>query len=76
MPLVVFTARLGRSDPDALNITRKSAGPDYQIDVDGPDGHPLTNEAIVRCCGNSVPPLLAKAIVRAQFAERVVEEVA
>jgi DNA (cytosine-5)-methyltransferase 1 len=41
---------------------------DYEIER-GADGKPLTKGAQVRMCGNSVPPNLAEAMVRAQFAD-------
>ncbi len=39
---------------------------DYIIER-GADGEPMTKEAQVRMVGNSVPPVMAAAIVRAQF---------
>lgn len=41
---------------------------DYEIEK-GADGKPLTKGAQVRMCGNSVPPNLAEAMVRAQFSD-------
>lgn len=38
----------------------------YQIDR-GADGEPMTKEAQVRMCGNSVPPPMSEAIVRANL---------
>jgi DNA (cytosine-5)-methyltransferase 1 len=38
----------------------------YQIAVPY-EGRPLTKTAQTRMCGNSVPPVMAEAIVRAQF---------
>jgi DNA (cytosine-5)-methyltransferase 1 len=38
----------------------------YVIDR-GAEGEPMTKEAQVRMCGNSVPPPMAEAIIRAQF---------
>ena len=40
----------------------------YRITVPGPTGKPLTKTAQVRMCGNSVSPVLAKALAYAQFA--------
>lgn len=39
----------------------------YRINVIGPNGKPLTKTAQVRMCGNSVCPMLAYAIVRANL---------
>jgi DNA (cytosine-5)-methyltransferase 1 len=39
---------------------------DYKIDYDE-DGNPFTETAKVRMCGNSVPPVVAEAIVTAQL---------
>ena len=41
--------------------------PSYRINVIGPNGKPLTKTAQVRMCGNSVCPMLAFAIVRANL---------
>lgn len=43
--------------------------PDYQIDLIGPNGRPLTKTAQVRMCGNSVCPPLPEALVRANLSE-------
>jgi len=47
----------------------------YQIDK-GADGEPMTKEAQVRMCGNSVPPAMAQAIIEANFLEQREEAVA
>jgi DNA (cytosine-5)-methyltransferase 1 len=57
----------------ARELFRAQSFPDsYQIDVPGPDGKMLTKTAQIRLCGNSVCPLMAMAIVRANvlIAER------
>lgn len=41
---------------------------DYDISAERVLGEPLTKTAQVRMCGNSVPPPVSAAIVRAQFA--------
>jgi len=46
---------------------------DYVIEHDQM-GNPITKEAQVRMCGNSVSPVLAKAIIRANIAESVMYE--
>lgn len=43
--------------------------PDYIIDR-GADGRPLTKTAQVRMCGNSVVPPIARAIVKANYADQ------
>jgi DNA (cytosine-5)-methyltransferase 1 len=45
----------------------------YEIDR-GADGSPLTQEAQIRMCGNSVCPPLAKALVAANYVEQAVIE--
>ena len=47
----------------------------YRIDR-GADGEPMTKEAQIRMCGNSVPPPMAAAIVRANLVAAVVEAAA
>lgn len=50
-------------------LYRAQGFPDaYAIDR-GADGHPLTKEAQVRMCGNSVCPPVAAAIVRANYSD-------
>jgi DNA (cytosine-5)-methyltransferase 1 len=39
--------------------------PDSYVIERGADGEPMTKEAQVRMCGNSVPPPMAEAIIRA-----------
>lgn len=46
--------------------------PDY-VTAPVVDGKPLTKTAQIRMCGNAVPPQLAEALVRAQFAEAASE---
>lgn len=41
--------------------------PSYDITAEGVLGEPLTKTAQVKMCGNSVPPPMSEAIVRAQF---------
>jgi DNA (cytosine-5)-methyltransferase 1 len=41
--------------------------PDYDITAEKVRGEPLTKTAQVKMCGNSVPPPMSEAIVRAQF---------
>lgn len=48
---------------------------DYKIDVTMPNGKKLSKTAQVRMCGNSVVPLLAKALVEANFQVETVEKV-
>lgn len=51
----------------------KAQGFDESYDIDAAhvrDGKPLTKTAQVKMCGNSVPPPVTAAIVRALFAER------
>lgn len=48
---------------------------DYQIDR-GADGEPMTKEAQVRMCGNSVPPPMAEAILVANLFEQEAVKVA
>lgn len=43
----------------------QSFRPDYIIDPIGPRGKRLTKTEQIRACGNSVPPALAEAVVRA-----------
>jgi DNA (cytosine-5)-methyltransferase 1 len=45
----------------------------YEIDR-GADGAPITQEAQIRMCGNSVCPPLAQALVAANYAEQAVIE--
>jgi DNA (cytosine-5)-methyltransferase 1 len=40
------------------------------------DGRPLPKDAQVRMCGNSVPPVMAQVMARAQFEEQALEVVA
>jgi DNA (cytosine-5)-methyltransferase 1 len=47
--------------------------PDYDITAEGVLGEPLTKTAQVKMCGNSVPPPMSEAIVRAQFKPSFVE---
>ena len=47
---------------------------DYRIEF-GADGKPMTKEAQVRMCGNSVPPPMAEAILRANVVELYAERV-
>ena len=47
----------------------------YQIDK-GADGSKLTKEAQVRLCGNSVSPVVAEAIVRANLTQQVMKKAA
>lgn len=50
-------------------------GDEYVIDIARPlDGKPLTKEQQTALAGNSVPPALAAAIVRANFGERARRE--
>jgi len=52
-------------------LFRAQGFPDtYRIETDA-EGKPFTKSAQVRCCGNSVCPPLAAAILRAQFEEQV-----
>jgi DNA (cytosine-5)-methyltransferase 1 len=53
----------------------QSFPPGYVIDFDA-DGVAFTKEAQVRMCGNSVPPDMAEALVRAQFGEQQAREAA
>ncbi len=53
----------------------QSFPPEYVIAPEV-DGEPLTKTAQVRMCGNAVPPVMSEAIVRAQFTECAVREVA
>jgi DNA (cytosine-5)-methyltransferase 1 len=49
-------------------LFRAQSFPDtYQIDV-GPDGEALSKTAQVRMCGNSVPPVMARVLVAANYA--------
>jgi len=48
--------------------TAQGFGPDYKIDMTV-NGKPLTKTAQVRMCGNSVPPQLVAALVRANGPE-------
>jgi DNA (cytosine-5)-methyltransferase 1 len=51
-------------------LFRAQSFPDtYQIDV-GPDGEALSKTAQMRMCGNSVPPVMARVLVAANYAER------
>ncbi|MGB3806600.1 MAG: DNA cytosine methyltransferase, partial [Erythrobacter sp.] len=43
--------------------------PDYIIDLERPDGKPLTKTAKVRMCGNSVSPVHPESLVRANLSE-------
>lgn len=47
----------------------------YRIER-GADGEPMTKEAQVRMCGNSVPPAMAEAVLMANFIEQEVEAAA
>lgn len=47
----------------------------YVIDV-GPDGEALTKTAQVRMCGNSVPPVMSRALVAANYSEKRARRVA
>lgn len=47
--------------------------PDYDITAEKVRGEPLTKTAQVKMCGNSVPPPMSEAIVRAQFKAATVE---
>jgi DNA (cytosine-5)-methyltransferase 1 len=49
-------------------LFRAHAFPENYVIERGADGEPMTKEAQVRMVGNSVPPVMAMAIVRAQFA--------
>jgi len=42
--------------------------PDYVIECPGPNGKPLTKTSQIRMVGNSVPPVMAEVIARAQLA--------
>lgn len=48
--------------------------PGYRIDVLRPDGKTLTKSQQIRCCGNSVCPPIAAAIVRANCSSLAVPE--
>lgn len=41
--------------------------PEYVIQCDGPTGKPLTKTSQIRMVGNSVPPVMAEVIARAQL---------
>lgn len=43
--------------------------PDSYVIERGADGEPMTKEAMVRMCGNSVPPPMAEAILRANVVD-------
>lgn len=52
---------------DPRELYRAQSFPDrYRIKLDV-NGKPLTKEAQVRMCGNSVPPVVAKALVEANY---------
>jgi DNA (cytosine-5)-methyltransferase 1 len=60
----------------ARELYRAQSFPDrYIIDPDV-NGKPLTKTAQVRMCGNSVPPLVAEALVRANVSEQRKEQAA
>jgi DNA (cytosine-5)-methyltransferase 1 len=46
---------------------------DYQIDPIGPTGKRITKTDQIRMCGNSVPPQLAEAFIRANVIDRYTE---
>jgi site-specific DNA-cytosine methylase len=50
-------------------LYRAQGFPDSYVIDHGADGKPLTKEAQVRMCGNSVCPPMAAAIVRANYSE-------
>lgn len=54
-------------------LFRAHAFPDTYIIDRGADGEPMTKEAQVRMCGNSVPPEQAEAILRANFGMMAIE---
>jgi DNA (cytosine-5)-methyltransferase 1 len=41
----------------------------YRIDIDGPDGKPISRKAQIRMCGNAVPPGPAAALIAANLGE-------
>ncbi len=47
---------------------------DYKIDITMPNGKKLSKTAQVRMCGNSVVPMLAKALVEANYEVENIEE--
>lgn len=47
---------------------------DYKISIIMPNGKPITKTAQVRMCGNSVSPMVAKALVEANFEIENIEE--
>lgn len=77
-PHYIADIRMRMLKPRELYLAQ-SFPPDYVIDhgIDE-DGEilPLTNEEQVRMCGNSVPPVMAEAIVRANYVEQAAQEVA
>lgn len=69
--------RIGGEDYTIVDIGMRMLAPrelfnaqgfpaDYRIDLDV-DGEPLSKRAQVRMCGNSVSPMMARALVEAQF---------
>jgi DNA (cytosine-5)-methyltransferase 1 len=50
----------------------QSFPPSYKIDIDY-NGKPLSKTAQIRMCGNSVPPVMAKALVTANFVQALPE---
>ncbi len=47
---------------------------DYKINIVMPNGKTLSKAAQVRMCGNSVVPLLAKALVEANYSVEIIED--
>lgn len=50
-------------------LYRAQSFPDHYIIDPEINGKPMTKTAQVRCCGNSVPPVVAEALVRANVVE-------
>lgn len=57
-------------------LYRAQSFPDSYIIEPEVDGRPLTKTSQVRCCGNSVPPVVAEALVRANVIEQREEQMA
>lgn len=49
---------------------------DYKINIELLNGKKLSQAAQVRMCGNSVVPLLSKALVEANYEIEIVEAIA
>lgn len=62
-------ADIGMRMLEPRELFRAQSFPDSYVIAPEVDGEPLTKTAQVRMCGNSVPPAVAEAIVRAQFTE-------